>query len=75
MRTSVEVDGALLDEARRAAGLRTDTETVEEALRLLVRMRERPEILDLAGKVRWEGDLDLSRRGRHPPEQQATPRD
>ncbi len=64
-RTSVEVDGALLDEARRAAGLRTDAETVEEALRLLVRLREQQEVLDLAGKVRWEGDPGLSRAGRN----------
>lgn len=75
MRTSVEVDRALLDEARRAAGLGTDGETVEEALRLLVRMRERQEILGLAGKVRWTGDLASSRRGRQPPEQQAAPSD
>jgi Arc/MetJ family transcription regulator len=61
----VEVDGASLDEARRAAGLRTDEETVEEALRLLVRLQEQQEILGLAGKVRWEGDLDRSRRGRN----------
>lgn len=69
MRTSVEVDGALLHEARRAAGLRTDEETVEEALRALVRLREQTEILGLAGKVGWTGDPESSRRGRHPPGQ------
>ena len=54
MRTSVEVDGALLDEARRAAELRTDEETVEEALRMLVRLRAQQEMLGLVGNVRWE---------------------
>ena len=65
MRTNIDIDDALLDEARRAAGLRTKKETVEEGLRLLVRLKEQEEILGLAGKVRWEGDLDRSRRGRN----------
>jgi Arc/MetJ family transcription regulator len=59
-------EGALLDEARRAAGLRTDEATVEESLRLLIRLHGQAEVLGLAGKVRWTGDLDASRRGRHP---------
>jgi Arc/MetJ family transcription regulator len=50
----VEVDGALLDEARRATGLRTGGETVEEALRVLVRLHAQQEMLGLAGKLRWE---------------------
>jgi Arc/MetJ family transcription regulator len=62
----VEVDGALLDEARRAASPRTDAETVEEALRLFIRPHGQARILGLAGKVRWQGDLDATRRGRHP---------
>lgn len=66
MRTSVEVDGALLDKARRAAGLRTDAEAAEEALRLLIRPHGQAEILNWAGKARWTGDLDETRRGRHP---------
>jgi Arc/MetJ family transcription regulator len=65
MRTNIDIDDALLDEARRATGLRTKKETVEEGLRVLVRLKEQEEILGLAGKVRWEGDLDRSRRGRN----------
>ena len=68
MRTTVEVDGALLDEARHAAGLRTDEET---ALRLLLRLQEQQEMLGLAGEVRWTGDVGWSRsagdRGGLPP--------
>ena len=60
----MEVDGALLDEARRAAGLRTDRGAVEEALRL-IRLHRQAEALGLAGKVRWTGDLDTSRAGRN----------
>ena len=59
------IDETLLDEAKRATGLRTKKETVEEGLRLLVRLKEQEEILGLAGKVRWEGELETSRRGRN----------
>ena len=62
MRTCVEVDGAPLDEARRAAGLRTDEETVEEALRLLIRLKEHEEILGPAGKMRLESDPHTEQR-------------
>ena len=65
VRTNIDIDDALLDEARRATGLRTKKETVEEGLRLPVRLKEQEEILRLAGKVRWEGDLETSRRGRN----------
>lgn len=65
MRTNIDIDDTLLDKARRVTGLRTKKETVEEGLRLLVRLKEQEEILGLAGKVRWEGDLESSRRGRN----------
>ena len=65
VRTNIDIDDALLDDARRATGLRTKKETVEEGLRLLVRLKEQEEILGLAGKVSWEGALEVSRRGRN----------
>ena len=65
VRTDIDIDETLLDEAKRATGLRTKKETVEEGLRLLVRLKEQEEILGLAGKVRWEGELETSRRGRN----------
>ena len=65
VRTNIDMDDALFDKAKRATGLRTKKETVEEGLRLLVRLKEQEEILGLAGKVRWEGDLETSRRGRN----------
>jgi Arc/MetJ family transcription regulator len=65
VRTNIDIDDALLDEARQATGLPTKKATVEEGLRLLVRLKEQEEILGLAGKVRWEGDLKTSRRGRN----------
>lgn len=65
MRTNIEIDDALMAEAQRASGLPTKKATVDEALRLLVRLHAQEDILHLAGKVQWEGDLDASREGRN----------
>lgn len=64
MRTNIDIDDDLLSKAQEATGLTTKKATVEEGLRLLVRLREQEEILRLAGKVRWQGNLDESREGR-----------
>ena len=50
MRTGAEVDGASLDEARRVAGLRTNEETVQEALRLLARLHGQSEVSALPAR-------------------------
>jgi Arc/MetJ family transcription regulator len=64
MRTNIEIDDALLDEARRLTGLTTKRETVDHALRELVARQSRLGVLDLRGKVHWEGDLGASRSSR-----------
>ena len=66
MRTNIEIDDRLLEKARRLSGLKTKRAVVEAGLQILIRLREQEEILRLAGKVNWEGDLDQSRRGRGP---------
>lgn len=65
MRTNVEIDDKLMKEALKLTKLRTKRATIEEALRVLIRLRRQESIRELAGKVRWEGDLDQSRLGRH----------
>ena len=64
MRTNIEIDDRLMEKAQRLSGLRTKRAVVEAGLQTLVRLKEQEEILHLAGKVRWEGDLDRSRQGR-----------
>jgi len=64
MRTNIDIDDALMAKALRVSGARTKRAAVEAGLRLLVRLKEQEEILHLAGKVRWRGDLDRSRLGR-----------
>jgi Arc/MetJ family transcription regulator len=64
MRTNIEIDDELLSQAMTAAGLPTKRATVEEGLRLLVRLRKQSKALaDLRG-LGWEGDLDEMRRDR-----------
>ncbi len=64
MRTNIEIDDELLSDAMAAAGLSTKRATVEEGLRLLVRMSKQAKALaDIKG-LGWEGDLDKMRRGR-----------
>jgi Arc/MetJ family transcription regulator len=64
MRTNVEIDDDLLTEARRLTGVKTKREAVDLALRELVARHRRLGILELRGRVHWEGDLETSRRGR-----------
>jgi Arc/MetJ family transcription regulator len=65
MRTNIEIDDALIERALDATGLKTKRAVVEEGLRALIRLHEQRDILGLAGKVRWSGDLDESRQGRN----------
>lgn len=64
MRTNIDLDDALLEEAMEATGLSTKKATVEEALRTLVRLhRQKMAITNLEG-LGWEGDLDEMREDR-----------
>lgn len=62
MRTNIDIDDTLMAEAMKATGLRTKKETVEEALRQLLRERELREALDSLRGIGWEGDLDKMRK-------------
>ncbi len=63
MRTNIEIDDEVMREAQRLTGVRTKREAVDLALRELVARQRRLGILDLRGRVHWEGDLQTSRRG------------
>jgi Arc/MetJ family transcription regulator len=64
MRTNIEIDDALMREARQLTGVKTKREMVDLALRELVARHRRLGILELRGRVHWEGDLEKSRLGR-----------
>jgi Arc/MetJ family transcription regulator len=63
MRANIEIDATLMAEAQRASGHATKKQTVEQALRLMIKLRWQQEV-DLAfGKYRWRGTLARSRKG------------
>ena len=62
MHTNIVIDDQLLADAQRITGLKTKKAVVEEALKLMVRMREQAEIKSWRGKLPWTGDLDAMRR-------------
>jgi Arc/MetJ family transcription regulator len=66
MRTNIDIDDELLSQAMAAAGLSTKRATVEEGLRLLVRVREQAKALAELRGLGWEGDLEEIRQGRTP---------
>ncbi len=65
MRTNIVIDQELMAEAQKLAGTETMRETVDLALREMVDRRNRLGILELRGKIKWEGDLDEMRRESH----------
>ena len=65
VRTNIDIDDELLAAAMAASGLSTKRATVEEGLRLIVRLRGQVEAFaDLEG-LGWDGDLDEMRQTRH----------
>lgn len=64
-RTVVDIDDRLMKKARRLTGMTKKVEIVNRALKLLVDQQEIEKLLELRGKVEWEGDLEEMRRGRN----------
>ena len=57
MRTNIDIDDTLMNEALKVTGLKTKRETVELGLKTLVRLRNQETIRKFRGKLKWEGDL------------------
>ena len=64
MRTNVVIDEKIMEKAKNYTGLKTKKEVINYALQELIKRKERKEILKLAGKLHWEGDLNEMREGR-----------
>ncbi len=62
MRTTLDLPEHLIEEARRALGFKSKTDTVVLALSELIRRRRVEEIKELLGSVELEIDLPASRR-------------
>jgi Arc/MetJ family transcription regulator len=64
MRTNIDVDDELMNEALQVTGERTKRAVVHRALRLLIDTAAQTGIRRLKGQVRWTGNLDESRQDR-----------
>jgi Arc/MetJ family transcription regulator len=58
MRTNVVLDGELVREAFRLTGARTKRELIDMALRELVRVRRKKDLMELAGRIHLRNDFD-----------------
>jgi len=65
MRTNIDIDDTLMRQGMRLGGADTKKATVETALRLLIQTRSQAGMRRFRGKVKWEGNLEESRRGRN----------
>ncbi|MFZ1430191.1 MAG: type II toxin-antitoxin system VapB family antitoxin [Geminicoccaceae bacterium] len=64
MRTNIDLDDDLLEEARRLSGLRTKKAVVDKALATFIRCAREREALAMFGQLDWVGDLEAGREGR-----------
>ena len=62
MRTTLDIPGELIEEARRLLGFKSKTDTVVVSLRELIRRRRVEELKTLLGRVRLDVDVPESRR-------------
>ena len=64
LRTNIELDDKLVEEAMKLTHKKTKKELVNYALDELVKKLKRKKLLELEGQVEWTGNLDEMREGR-----------
>jgi len=64
LRTNIELDDKLVEEAMKLTHKKTKKEVVNYALDELVKKLKRKKLLELEGQVEWTGNLDEMREGR-----------
>lgn len=63
-RTNVVLDEVLVEECRKVTGIPTQRSLIDHALRELLRHERQKKVLELRGRIAWQGDLRAWRRGR-----------
>ncbi len=63
-RTVIDIEDDVLKKARRLTGMSKKVDVVNYALKRLVEQKAIEQVLELRGKIRWEGDLTEMRKGR-----------
>lgn len=63
-RTNIELEDKLVKEGMKVFKCKTKKELVHLALQELLKQEKRKEILQLRGKVKWEGNIEVMRESR-----------
>jgi Arc/MetJ family transcription regulator len=58
MRTNIDLDDTLVDEAMKVSGAKTKKEVVDMALRALIKTRAKKDLLDLVGHIDIDPEFD-----------------
>ena len=61
MRTNIDLDDVLIQQALELSNIKTKKEVVEQALINYIATLKRKQLLSLKGKVVWEGNLKQMR--------------
>ncbi len=57
MRTNIELDDALVEQALYLSHIKTKKEVVQEALKNYVAWMKKKQLIGLKGQLKWEGNL------------------
>ncbi len=63
-RTNVLLDEKLVNDCIKATGIKTQKALIDHALRELLRHEKQIKILELKGRINWDGNLDDWRQDR-----------
>ena len=63
-RTNIVLDEKLVESCLKATGIKTRRQLIDHALQELLRHENQRKILELKGSIKWEGNLEDSRKGR-----------
>ncbi len=58
MRTNIDIDDELMEEAFSVTKVRTKKELIHEALREFIRLKKRKDLTELAGFIDFQSDYD-----------------
>jgi len=61
MATNLSIDPELIEQALKVGGEKTKAATVTKALQEFIARRRQKAMLDLAGKLEWDGDYDYKK--------------
>lgn len=62
MRTNIDIDNELISAVIDACGYKTKKETVEESLKMMLKINRQRSFRALRGRINWEGDLEGMRK-------------